>query len=174
MITLNGLFEGKGKDISWHNVDTEFNEFAVDQLKTADVLLFGRITYELMASYWPTAPDEDPVKVYMNKIEKYVFSRTLNSAGWENTTVVSDNLIDIVSELKGRDGKNIFIFGSSDLSSDFINENLIDEFRIMINPIILEEGKSIFNKVKQPVKLKLESSKVFNSGNVLNYYTPVK
>src|SRR6266496_5967963 len=110
MVSLDGFFEGPNRDISWHNVDEEFNEFAINQLNEVDTLLFGRVTYEGMASYWPTefAISNDPIVAgLMNSLPKIVFSTTLDKAEWNNTRLVNDNAAEEVSKLKGRPGKDI-------------------------------------------------------------------
>ncbi len=119
MVTLDGFFEGPHQDISWHNVDEEFNEFAIAQLKEVSTLLFGRVTYEVMANYWPTeiAKENDPaVAELMNSLPKIVFSKTLDKAEWDNTRLVKENIPEEVSKLKQESGKDIAIFGSSNLA----------------------------------------------------------
>src|SRR5690349_8666241 len=103
MITLDGFFEGPNQDISWHNVDEEFNEFAINQLNEIDTLLFGRVTYQGMASYWPTdlAISDDPaVAGLMNSLQKVVFSKTLDKVAWNNSRLVKENAVEEVSTLK--------------------------------------------------------------------------
>ncbi len=177
LTTLDGFFEGLDMDISWHNVDAEFNEFAIAQLNSVDALLFGRVTYELMASYWPTpdAKKNDPVVAgKMNSTPKIVFSKTLEKVNWENTRLIKDNFVKEISKLKQQAGKDMIIFGSSDLAVTFIEHGLIDEYRIMVNPIVLGGGKSLFKGVKDKLNLKLLKTKTFKSGNVLLYYQPGK
>jgi dihydrofolate reductase len=173
MITLDGFFEGPNREIDWHNVDEEFNEFAIEQLNSTDILLFGRVTYELMANYWPTvaAITNDPIIASkMNAIPKIVFSKTLKNADWNNTRLIKENITEEVSNLKHQPGKDIAIFGSSDLAATFMQSGLIDEYRIMINPIILGEGKLLFKGLNEKLNLKLLKTKMFSSGNVLLYY----
>ena len=173
LITLDGYFEGPGDDISWHNVDEEFNEFAIEQLNAADTLLFGRKTYQLMESYWPTseAIKNDPIVAgIMNRFDKIVFSKTLEKADWNNTKLIRENPVEQVRKLRSEQGKDVFIFGSADLCTTFIQHNLIDEFRIMINPVILGKGNSLFKNIEQKIELKLLKTKVFGNGNVLLYY----
>ncbi|MDD5371733.1 MAG: dihydrofolate reductase family protein, partial [Anaerolineaceae bacterium] len=120
MITLDGFFAGPDGNIDWHKVDEEFNDFAVQQLHTAGGLIFGRVTYQLMAGYWPTpaAVHDDPIVAdLMNTIPKTVFSRTLNQADWDNTRLVKTDAAGEVSRLKGEPGKDVFIFGSGNLAS---------------------------------------------------------
>lgn len=177
LISLDGYFEGPNQDINWHHVDEEFNEFAIQQTGEFGALLFGRVTYELMASYWPTesAKRDDPaVAGLMNNLPKVVFSTTLDKVEWENTKLVKDNFVEEVSKLKEQPGKDLAIFGSSDLAVTFIDLGLIDEFRIMINPVVLGGGKPILHGIKSQLELKLIKVKEFKSGNVLLYYVPTK
>lgn len=174
MVTLDGYFEGPNKEIDWHVVDEEFNEFAIEQLNSVDVLLFGRVTYELMAGYWPTpdATTNDPVVAgKMNSIPKIVFSKTLNKVEWQNTRLVKENFAEEIRKLKQQPGKDMIIFGSSDLAVTFIGQRLIDEYRIMVNPVILGNGKPLFKGLPQKLDLKLQKTRTFRSGNVLLYYS---
>jgi len=177
MTTLDGFFEGSNQDISWHNVDAEFNEFAIDQLKQVDTLLFGRVTYQGMASYWPTelAIGDDPVVAgLMNSLPKIVFSRTLQEAEWSNTRLVNSNVAEEVSKLKQQPGKEIAIFGSSDLAVTLAENGLIDEYRIIINPVFLGKGTPLLKGITDKLNLQLLKSRTFKSGNVLLYYAPEK
>ncbi len=173
MITLDGFFEGTNCELDWHNVDDEFNDFAIDQLNRTDLLLFGRVTYELMASYWPTpeAIKNDPIVAgKMNSLPKIVCSRTLEKAEWSNTTLINGNIAEEVLRLKRLPGKDIAIFGSSDLSLTLVQHGLIDEYRIIINPVVLGAGKPLFKGIDDRLNLQLLKVKKFNSGNVLLCY----
>lgn len=173
LISLDGYFEGPDRNIDWHHVDEEFNEFAIQQTGEFGALLFGRVTYELMASYWPAeaAKRDDPeVANLMNTLPKVVFSNSLESVEWQNTKLVKDNFVEEVTKLKEQSGKDIAIFGSSDLAVTFIDLGLIDEFRIMINPVVLGGGKPILQGIKSKLELKLLKVKTFQTGNVLLYY----
>jgi dihydrofolate reductase len=175
MVTLDGFFEGPNRDISWHNVDEEFNELAADQLDKTDLLLFGRLTYELMAGYWPTptAIANDPIIAgKMNSLSKIVFSRTLIKADWNNTRLVNKNISEELLKLKQQSGKEIAIFGSSDLMASLMHTNLIDEYRIMINPVVLGHGRPLFNGISSKLNLTLLNSQRFRSGNVFLCYRP--
>jgi dihydrofolate reductase len=177
LTTLDGFYEGPNKEIDWHNVDEEFNEFAIEQLNSVDVLLFGRVTYELMASYWPTpaATTNDPIVAdKMNGLPKIVFSKTLSSVEWQNTRLVKENIAEEISKLKQQPGKDLIIFGSSDLAVTLIQHGLIDEYRIMVNPVVLGNGKSLFKGINHKLNLKLLKTKTFRSGNVLLYYQPAE
>lgn len=173
MITLDGFFEGPNQDISWHNVDEEFNQFAIEQTSSLGTILFGRKTYEVMASYWPTesAIKDDPaVAGLMNSVPKIVFSRTLQKAEWNNSRLIKDNIAEEILKLKKQPGKEMAVFGSADLLSTLIELDLIDEHRIMVNPVVLGSGTPLFKDVKNRLNLKLIQSRTFASGNVLLYY----
>lgn len=177
MVTLDGFFEGPNGEIDWHNVDEEFNEFAVDQVETADGLIFGRVTYELMASYWPTAAAQaaDPIVAEkMNTMPKIVFSRTLDKVEWNNTRLVKGDAAEEISELRQQPGKDLLIFGSAGLASTLTNLGLIDEYRIMVNPVVLGKGNPLFKDIKEQLNLRLLRTRNFSNGNVLLYYEPVK
>ncbi|MGO9481771.1 MAG: dihydrofolate reductase family protein [Candidatus Kryptoniota bacterium] len=176
-ITLDGFFEGPNSDISWHNVDDEFQEFAIDQLNETATLLFGRVTYQMMASYWQTdtAIKNDPIVAgKMTSLPKIVFSTTLAKTDWNNTRIVRENAQEEVSKLKSTPGKDIAILGSSDLAVSLMNENLIDELRIMVNPVVLGGGKTLFDGLDGRIHLRLLSTRTFRSGNVLLYYVPTE
>ena len=177
LVSLDGFFEGLKQDISWHNVDAEFNEFAIQQTSEVNTLLFGRKTYELMASYWPTesAKNDDPVVVgRMNSLPKIVFSKTLKKVEWDNTRLVKNNVVEEIAKLKQQPEKDIAIFGSSDLAVTLTKHGLIDEYRIMVNPVVLGDGKRLFEGLQNKLDLKLIKTKTFGNGNVLLYYQPVR
>lgn len=173
MSTLNGFFEGPNRELDWHHVDDEFNEFAVDQLDSTDTLLFGRVTYEMMASFWPTpaAIENDPIVAgMMNSLSKVVFSKTLTKTYWNNTVLIKDNMLEEIKSLQSLLGKDMMLLGSSDLSVFLIDHGMIDEIRIMINPVLLGNGKTLFSGLNRTRTLKLTKTKTFNSGNVLLIY----
>lgn len=174
MVTLDGFFEGPNRDITWHNVDEEFNEFAIEQLHTMDSILFGRVTYQFMESYWPMpdAIEDDPIVAgLMNSLSKIVFSRTVQKAEWNNSRLIKDNLADEIEKLKQQPGKDFGVFGSANLLATLTQLNLIDEHRVMINPVILGKGTPLF-KTDTLTRLKLQSTRTFQSGNVLLVYQP--
>ena len=175
MVTLDGFFEGLNHDINWHNVDAEFNEFAIEQTGTVDVLLFGRVTYQMMASYWPTpsAIANDPIVAgQMNRVPKIVFSRTLEKAEWNNTRLIKDHIAEEILKLKQQPGKDLALFGSANLMSTLMQLDLIDEHRIMVNPVILGNGNPLFRRTKDKLNLKLIKTRTFGNGNVLLCYQP--
>jgi dihydrofolate reductase len=177
MTSVDGFFEGPNQDISWHTADEEFNEFAIEQLNEIGTLLFGRVTYQLMASYWPTeaAINDDPIVAgLMNSLPKIVFSKTLDKAEWNNSRLAKENVVEEVLQLKDQPGKDIAIFGSSDLAVTLSENGLIDEYRIIVSPVFLGNGTSLLKGIKEKLSLKFLNARIFKSGNVLLYYVPEK
>ena len=175
LTTLDGFFEGTHREIDWHNVDGEFNQFAEQYTIEADILLFGRKTYEMMVRWWPTqeAITSDPIIAnIMNSKPKIVFSRTLTKVDWNNTTLIQKNIANEVSRLKQQPGNKLMLLGSSDVAVELMRHHLIDEFNFMINPLLLGNGKLIYQGISEPYPLKLIQSKIFKSGNVLLTYIP--
>ena len=175
-VTLDGYFSDGGGDMSWaHKNDAEWNSFIKGNASGDGTLLFGRKTYELMASYWPTpmAMKNDPVVAEgMNKLPKVVFSRTLDKATWSNTKLVKDDLAAAVREMKGEPGNVMVILGSGSIVSQLAQEGLIDEFQIALNPVVLGKGKTLFEGVKSKLNLQLTNSRTFQNGNVFLCYAP--
>jgi dihydrofolate reductase len=171
LMTLDGFVEGPNRDISWHEDvwGEELEGLSIEQLNAAGGLLFGRVTYELMANHWPSATGE--VADLMNAAPKFVFSRTLKQSGWNNTRMFSADVADTVAKLKRETPKDIFLFGSADLASHLIPHGLIDEFRIALNPVILGGGTPLF-KPGERVKLKLLDSRPMSTGIVILRYVP--
>lgn len=172
-ITLNGFYKGANDDISWHRHGAEESEYAAVGLKSGGMLLFGRVTYEMMASYWPTsmAAENDPaVAEGMNTSEKIVFSKTLKKAEWKNTKIICDNVIEEVKKLK-KGSKDMTILGSGGIVAFFAENGMIDEYRIMVDPVAIGEGKTIFSSIKNKLDLKLTGTKSFKSGVVILTYT---
>jgi dihydrofolate reductase len=175
VVTLDGYYEGPNGEFDWPNVDDEFYEFSISQLNDIDTLLFGRVTYEGMASYWPTpeAREFDPVITdRMNGIEKFVFSSTLKEASWQNSTLLTEDPVTAVAKLKSEPGNALALFGSPSLTVSLLEHGLVDELRVMIHPILLGGGKSLFKELSDRVHLKLGTTLVFSSGNVLLTYRP--
>ncbi len=177
MRSLDGYFEAPGHDLSWHNVDEEFNQFANQQLDEIDTVLYGRRTYELMESFWPseTGLKEDPETAKrMNSLKKIVFSKSLNEVKetelWKNVTLKHAVDNEFIQELKSQPGKDIVVLGSSTLCVTLLKMGLLDEVRLMINPVILGQGTTVFHGLTQKLEMKLSNTREFSSGNVLNIY----
>lgn len=171
-VSIDGYIAGSNHEIDWHIVDDEFNAYAVETLRATDVLIMGRRTYELMAGYWPTAPGDDPVKEEMNGTPKLVFSRTLKRVDWQNSSLATGSVADEVARLKEVPGNGLLCVGGSDLAASFLEQGLTDELRIILTPILLGAGKTVFDAIKKRYPLKLLSTKSFQSGNVVLTYQP--
>lgn len=173
-VSLDGYYEGPKKgDISWHKFGPEEAEYSVEMLSSGITLLFGRVTYELMAGYWLNADviEKDPlVAKVMNESEKIVFSRTLKKTKWNNTHLVRKKMEKAVFELKQQPGKDIIILGSGNIVQQLAQKGLIDEFRIMVVPVVVGKGSSMFKDIKPRLNLNLVDSRVFRSGNILLCY----
>jgi dihydrofolate reductase len=176
-VTLDGYFADVNGDMSWaHKQDAEWNAFVAGNASGGGVLLFGRITYELMASYWPTpvAIKNDPVVAEgMNNLPKVVFSRTLDKASWSNTRLVKDDMAAAVRKMKKEPGKDLVILGSGSIIAQLAQEGLIDEYQIVVNPVVLGKGRTMFDGIKEKLTLKLTKTRAFGNGNVLLCYEPM-
>jgi len=176
MVSLDGFFVDRKGDMSWaHKNDAEWNAFVNENASGNGVLVFGRITYELMASYWPTpmALQNSPVVAKgMNDMPKIVFSRTLDNASWSNTKLVKGDLATEMRELKKEPGPDMVILGSGSIVSQLAQQNLIDEYQIALSPIVLGTGRTMFEGVKEKLNLKLTKSRTFGNGTVFACYQP--
>ncbi len=172
LMTLDGFFEGPNHDIGWHEYfwGEELERFSIDQGREAGMLLFGRLTYDLMAGYWSSADGE--VAEFMNGLPKVVASRTLAKADWNNTRLIGDDAPEQIARLKDEPGKDIFVFGSADLAASLIPRGLIDEFRICVCPLILGGGTPLFKQGPERMKLRLLDSRPLESGAVIHRYRP--
>ena len=174
-VSLDGYFVDANNQMSWakNHVDDEWNSFVTENAKGGGVLLFGRITYEMMASFWPTetALQSMPeVAKQMNNLPKVVFSRTLDKATWNNTKVTK-NLIDEVKKMKAGDGDGMVLMGSGTIVSQLTQANLIDEFQVVLNPVILGKGRTMFEG-DDSRQLRLTKTRTFKNGNVFVCYEP--
>ena len=178
--SIDGYFEGPNHDISWHNVDEEFNEFAIEQLRQTDIILFGRRTYQLFENYWPKAAQDTALSKnnleianLINNMDKIVFSTILNKVeekeNWKNVKLVHTVNPEEIKSWKHQPGKEMSV-GGNNLCTTLALRGLVDELRIMVNPIILGEGTQLFQGVKERLNLRLMKTRTFNSGNVLLYY----
>jgi dihydrofolate reductase len=173
-MTLNGFYKGPANDVSWHSHDnSEEGSFAEEGANSNGILLFGRVTYEMMASWWPTDQAIKTMPVIakgMNRAEKIVFSNTLKTTNWNNSRIVTGNIVDFVKKLKQDPGKNLTILGSGSIVSLFAEHGLIDVYQLMIDPVALGQGTTIFHGISKPLALKLVSHRIFKSGTVLLTY----
>ncbi|HEY9481207.1 MAG TPA: dihydrofolate reductase family protein [Candidatus Paceibacterota bacterium] len=175
VVSLDGYFEGeKNWDLNFHSLvwGKELEDFSIEQLKTADMLVFGEVTYKGMADYWSKAEGEDTVTAgYMNSIRKIVCSPTLEKAEWNNTTIVRDAVLEI-PKLKQEGNGNMFVFGSSILSESLMNAGLFDEYRLVIVPVFLGKGRHLFKSGLKYQKLTLLETKPLSTGGVILTYAP--
>jgi dihydrofolate reductase len=181
-VTADGFFAGPHGEIDWFKADRdpEYDEFSRDQSKTGDALIFGRTTYQMMESYWPTpdAMKSNPVMAeVMNGILKIVFSRTLRAVeegpSWRNVRLLHEIRKEEILELKEQKGKDIAILGSGSIVRQLTNLALIDEYQLIVHPIILGSGKSLFAGVETK-NLRLMKTRAFKNGIVWLCYQPSK
>jgi dihydrofolate reductase len=173
LMTLDGYFDGaENWALDWHQYawGEELERMSIEQLRAADMLLFGRVTYEGMAAYWKTA--QGAVAGHMNSLPKAVFSRTLERVDWQNTTLLKGDVKNEVEELKRKGEKNIFVFGSGDLSASLLEQGLFDEYRLCMVPVVLGSGKPLFGRALRRARMKLLESQALASGSVLLRYEP--
>jgi dihydrofolate reductase len=176
-ITLNGFYKGAREDISWHQHGSEEMEYAEEGAQSGATLLFGRRTYDMMSSYWPTPQARQATPALaeaMNNAEKIVFSKSLKNAVWQNTTVVGGNIVREMKKLKKIKGKDMTILGSGSIVSLFAKNGLIDEYQIMVDPVSIPKGTPIFKGVRSHLNLNLVGTRTFKSGVVLLTYEPAK
>ena len=166
--SLDGFFAGPQKEIDWFHVDAEFVEYSRQMLDSAGALLFGAVTYQLMADFWPTSNDVNAGR--MNSLEKIVFSSTLSDANWNNSRVVRGDIQKEVTRLKSLPGKDLVVLGSARLTSFLLQKNLVDEYRVILQPILLGSGSPLFPNITHRLPLKHLTTWVFNSGGVLLSY----
>lgn len=174
-VSLDGYFEGPHHEIDWHLVDDELHDHFNQELKTMGAFISGRITYELMAAFWPYA-DEDPANAgpvaefaaIWRDMPKIVYSRTLPSAGW-NTAIARDIVVRDVLALKAEPGADLAL-GGADVAATFMEHGLIDEYRIYVHPVLLGEGRHLFQRSDVVRDLRLIETRVFGNGVVLLHY----
>ncbi|HEV8340242.1 MAG TPA: dihydrofolate reductase family protein [bacterium] len=178
LVSVDGFFAGPDGNIDWHVVDDEFNKAAVEMIKPFDTIVFGRVTYQLFESYWPNAA-KDPAtskedRIIANKINemnKIVFSKTLTGVQWENARLLKEIVPEELARMKQESGKDMVIYGSGTIVRQLTNLGLVDEYRVLVNPVVLGKGKPLFTDVNR-VNLRLVGTKTFSSGNVLLDYQP--
>jgi dihydrofolate reductase len=171
-VTLDGFMEGPNRELDFTAgfEDQDFDRYATDMLKSIDGVLLGRRTYELFAGYWPSATGPDADR--LNELPKTVFSRTLESVDWNNSRLVAANVAEEVAKLKQEPGRDLALFGSADLASTFIRLDLIDEYRILVTPVVLGSGTPMFKHIDDRLDLKLLKATTWRSGIVALYYQP--
>ena len=179
-VSLDGYFTDANSDMSFaHNPmpDPEWDAFVAGNARGGGRLIFGRITYEMMASFWPTpaaAQTLPDVAQEMNRLPKVVFSRTLNSASWNNTRLIKADLIGEMEKMKTESPEDMAILGSGSLVAQLARRGLIDEYQIVAVPVVLGKGRTMFEGIGQTLPLRLTKTRSFANGNVLMCYAPIK
>lgn len=179
-VSLDGYFADANGDVSWAHQspdDAEWNAFVAGNASGGGALVFGRITYEMMASFWPTpaaAQAMPEVAKGMNAMPKYVITRTLTAVSWENANLLRGNLVSKIRKLKEEPGPDLTILGSGSIVSQLAVAGLIDELQVVVIPVVLGKGRPLFSGVKKAISFKLLQSRTFGNGNVLLSYGPVE
>lgn len=178
-VTLDGVMEDPGGGTksahggwSFQFWNEEAAQFKLDELFASDALLLGRVTYEGFAAAWPSMKDENEFADRMNGIPKYVVSTTMREASWNNSHIISGNVAEEVAKLKQEPGQDILLAGSAQLVQTLMRHNLIDEYRLMIHPVVVGGGKRLFPEGSDRVALQLVDAKTFSSGIVVLSYAP--
>ncbi len=176
-ISLDGFVAGPNGEMDWITVNDEIFDHVEKRISTGDTALYGRVTYDMMESYWPTAADKPDASrhdinhsKWYEKVHKVVLSKTMEGTGLPNTTIISDNLLENLNQITQRSGEDILLFGSPTATHALIEQGLIDGYWLFVNPVILGQGIPLFTNVKNKTKLKLVSTQQFTSGvTELNY-----
>lgn len=174
-ITLDGFIEGPNKEIDWHIGDEEMQKFGDNTLNAVDTISLGRVSYQVFVNYWPTATGDSADII--NTLPKIVFSRTLDNAPWgkwDNARLVKDHISEEISQLKQQPGKDMVLFAGADIAQTFMRLGLIDEYRLLVHPVVLRSGNPLFDRVEKPFDLDLLRTQTFKNGVVVLYYEPAK
>jgi dihydrofolate reductase len=178
-VSLDGFTAGPNGELNWAMMDKEMETYVENLLSTVDMALYGRVTYHMMESYWPTVPSNPSSTKHdldhahwVENVAKIVFSRTLEKVTWKNTRLVKDNIAEEIARLKHEPGGDMMTFGSPSIVHTLTQHGLIDEYRINVNPLVLGSGIPLFKDIKNRIPLKLIEAKTFHSGVVgFNYQT---
>jgi len=176
-VTLDGFIAGPNGEMDWVMVDDEMGKYEDDMVSSADTLILGRVTYESFAGAWPKVPENPSVsegeKVYarkLNAMRKIVFSKTLEKAEWNNSSLAKEVIPEEIEKMKQEPGKDMVIYGSASIVQAFTNLGLIDEYQLLVHPVVLGSGKPLFKNIKDRQNLKLIETKPFPSGVFGLYY----
>ncbi len=179
-VTVDGYFTDAHGDMRWaYDVkpDKEFDAFVAGNASGGGQLLFGRLTYEMMASYWPSPDalrDNPVVAAGMNSMPKVVFSRTLGKATWNNTQLLKGDIASEVAKLKQQPGKGMAILGSGSIIAQLAPLGLIDEYQMVLTPVALGRGRTLFEGITERLKLRLLDTRTFGNGKVFLRYEPIR
>jgi len=176
-VSLDGFAADTNSGLGWISYDSELQQYADEIVATVGSPVYGRVTYELMAGYWPSVLN-DPAESERNKAHaqwvdqatKIVFSKTMKKAEWNNTIVINDNIVEEINKLKQQPGKDLVIFGSPGLAHSFMELDLIDEYQLTLNPVLLGSGIPVYENIKNKTNLKLVKATPLKSGVVGLHY----
>jgi dihydrofolate reductase len=180
-LSLDGFVAGPNGELDWISMDEELEKYAEGVVSTVGAALYGRVTYQMMESHWPSVlenPSSSKHDIdhahWIENISKIVFSRSLEKVEWNNTRLIKDHIAEEISKLKQQPGKDLVIFGSPGLAQTFMQLDLIDEYRLTVNPVVLGVGKPLFKDNKDRINLKLLETRAFNSGVVELHYETIR
>ena len=175
MVSIDGFIEAENGGMDWFVQDAELNAYAMELLESVDTIIYGRTTYEMMASFWPYAPGDFAART--NKLRKIIFSKNLKETPWgewDNARPVSGDIAEEIAKLKQQPGKDMVVYGSGSVVQQLSNLGLVDEYRLIVNPVILGNGKMLFKDVHARIALKLVDAKIFSCGGVALTYLPTR
>lgn len=180
-VSLDGLVAGPNGEMDWIAYNDEVEQYSHDLHATTDAVIYGRTTYDMMAGYWPSVlenPDSAPGELahakWVKNATKYVVSRTLENPTWENTVVVRDNLAEEFTRIKQQPGQDLWLLGSPSVAQTFMQHDLIDEYRLNVNPVVLGGGKALFADLSTPKNLRLLEARTMKGGVVALRYEPIR
>lgn len=186
MVSLDGSIAGPNHDLGWFRTDEQFEEEMLTLLNGVDAMLFGRVAYEELAAYWPTAGAQSSLEApggftskareiafarLMNTLPKIVYSRTLTTLEWGPGRLVHENIAEDVASMKQQPGKDLVLFAGAEIARTFTNLDLFDEYRLMIHPLVVGQGVPLFKDITGNRQLTLSRTRTFSSGVVLMQYT---
>ena len=177
-MTVDGYVEDANGDIDWHFADAEFDSFILDTLRSIDGMVFGRVAFEKLAAYWPTAEASASSETQrhtarlMNQLPKHVISQTITGSDWNNSHVLSGDVRAGIERLKARPGKDLALFAGAAAATSLVRLGLVDELRLIVDPLLQGGGTRLFDGTGEPIRLELTATRPFASGAVVLSYVP--
>jgi dihydrofolate reductase len=174
-VTLDGVFDADSMKEWFEPYDSSGRqEYIKENVLTSDAFLVGRVTYEMLAAYWPNQKNNEMgVADRLNSAPKYVVSSTLKKAEWNNSTIINEDVVEEITKLKQQSGQDILVFGSATLVQSLMEADLVDEYRFLVQPIIMGSGKRFFSDEMAATKLKLVKTKTLDLGVTLDCYQSI-
>ena len=180
-VTLDGFIAGSNEEMDWVMVDDEMGKYEDDMVSSADTLILGRVTYASFAGAWPHVPENPSASKgeveyahKVNAMHKIVFSKTLQKAEWNNSTLMKEIVPEEIEKLKQEPGRDMVIYGSASIVQQLTNLGFIDEYQLLVHPVVLGGGKPLFKGINDRGNLKLIKTRTFSSGVVGLHYQPDK